>query len=492
MAHSRALKAAILGSGTFLVKFTGLVSAAVLSRIFTKMDYAAYKQVFLSYHFVYPLLILGLPSSLYYFLPGNREKGPSILSGNLLLSFIMGAVFALAIWLGANHLLAKRFSNPALSPLLLLLIPYALVALPIASVGPCLISCDRVKTLVTFNVASRIGIFTCVIAFVLIWRTPFAAVSGTVVAELLIFFPAIFLMYRAVGNGNWRPTFENMAAQLKYSVPLALASLAGMTTLGLDKVLVSSMRTPEEFAVYVNGAIEIPFISVITGSVTSILTPDFAAMYQQGENEEILSVWRRAMVKCAMLILPTMVFLFVMAPEAMRVLFSAKYAESARPFRIFLLALPIRITNYGAVLKATGRTRLILWRSIVELILCLFLGITLTKIVGILGAAASTVLVLYLYSVPFNLVSISRILKTKVKNIMPVADLTRVMLISTAAGVVIFAAAPLVRPLGDVLVIAILGVLYSAIILALFACFNLGDLADILHLIKRRLVSEPT
>jgi len=206
MAHSRALKAAILGSGTFLLKFTGLVSAAILSRIFTKTDYAAYKQVFLSYNFVYPLLILGLPSSLYYFLPRNKKKGRSILSGNLLLSLVMGTIFALAIWLGANHLLAKRFNNPALSPLLLLLIPYALVALPIASLGPCLISSDRVKTLVVFNVASRIGIFACVMGLVLIWRTPFAAVSGTVVAELLIFFPAIFLMYRAVEDGNWRPT----------------------------------------------------------------------------------------------------------------------------------------------------------------------------------------------------------------------------------------------------------------------------------------------
>jgi len=490
MAHSRALKAATLGSGTFLLKFTGLVSAAVLSRIFTKTDYAAYRQVFLSYNFVFPLLILGLPSSLYYFLPGNKKKGRSILSGNLLLSFVMGAMFALAVWLGANHLLAKRFNNPALSPLLLLLIPYALVALPIASLGPCLISCDRVKTLVTFNVASRIGIFACVIALVLIWRTPFAAVSGTVVAELLIFFPAIFLMYRAVEGDNWRPTFENMSAQLKYSIPLALASLAGMTTLGLDKVLVSSMCTPEKFAVYVNGAIEIPFIGVITGSVMSILTPDFAAMYQQGENEEILTVWRRAMVKCALLILPTMVFLFIMAPEAMRVLFSAEYAESARPFRIFLLALPIRITTYGSVLKATGRTKLILWRSIIGLVITLFLSIGLIKIAGILGAAAATVLVLYIYDIPFNLVSISRILKTKVKNIMPVAALTKIMVISIAAGAVVFVVAPLVRPLGDALVVVILGTLYSTVTLALFAYFNLANLGEILSWIKRTLAPK--
>ena len=487
MGHGRTLKAAILGSGTLLVKFTALVSAVVLSRIFTKADYGTYKQVFLSYQFVSPLLALGLPSSLYYFLPGNRKNGRSILSGNIVLALAMGAIFALIMVLGANRLLAKRFSNPDLSPLLLVLIPYALVALPISSVGPCLISCNRVKTLVAFNVASRIVVFAGAIGLVLIWRTTFAAVFGVVVAEILLFFPALFLMYRSVDGGSWQPTYQNMWAQLKYGVPLGLASLAGMTTLGLDKVIVSSMRTPEEFAVYVNGAIEIPFIGVITGSVMSVLTPDFSEMYQRGEYEDILTLWRRAMVKCSLLILPTMVFLFVMAPQAMRVLFSAEYAESARPFRIFLLALPVRITSYGSVLKATGRTKLILWRSLVELILCIFLSIALIKIAGILGAAASTVLVLYIYSVPFNIVSISKILKIKIKNIMPVAALARVMFASIAAGIVLLLI-PLLKPLGDLLTLVILGALYCIVTLLLFACLNLIDPKNILYSIRKKLV----
>lgn len=98
MPQSRTFNAAILGSGRFLVTLTGLVSVAVLSRIFTKTDYAAYRQTLLAYKFVEPLLKLGLPLALFYFLPRNRDRGRSALTGNLVLLFSMGWFFAVEMW----------------------------------------------------------------------------------------------------------------------------------------------------------------------------------------------------------------------------------------------------------------------------------------------------------------------------------------------------------------------------------------------------------
>jgi len=89
MYQSRAFKVAILGSGKFLVTLTLLLCAAVLSRIFNKTDYAAYRQTILVYKFLSPILVLGFPLALYYFLPREKEKGRSILTGNLILLFLM-------------------------------------------------------------------------------------------------------------------------------------------------------------------------------------------------------------------------------------------------------------------------------------------------------------------------------------------------------------------------------------------------------------------
>jgi len=486
MLQTRTFKAAMLGSGSFLVTLTGLGSAAVLSRILIKSDYAAYKQTLLAYTFLAPLLSLGLPQALFYFLPRDKEHGKTILSGNLLLLFFMGFLFAVAMWCGGNELLAKRFDNPALSKLLLIYSPYGLLILPVSAIGACLVSSDRVKILTIYNVVSRIVIFVFVVGMALIWRTPDAAVSGAVIAAFLVFFPAIFLMYRATDGNDWRPKYANMISQMKYSVPLGIASLMGVISLNLDKVLVSSMCTPDEFAVYVNGAIEIPLIGVITGSVMSILIPELSALYQRKEYPEILSLWHRAMIKCALLIFPIMTFLFLMAPEIMKAIFSAKYIESMHPFRVYLLALPIRITQFGAIFMSTGKTKLILYRSVIGIIINFILSIALIKVIGSLGAAISTVFVVYFWAVSYNVFFIRRILRIDLKSVMPLNELIKAMIISIVAALV-FLLSPLFTYLGDVFAIAGLGSIYAILVLGLFDYFGLIEAKHVLLLIKERI-----
>jgi O-antigen/teichoic acid export membrane protein len=436
MPQSRTLKAATLGSGQFLVKVTTLVTAAILSRLFTQTDYAAYRQTLLAYFFVAPLLMLGLPRALYYFIPRDKENARSILTGNLLLLLLMGLGFMVAMWCGGNELLAKRFSNPALRRLLLIYSPFAVLALPVTAIGACLVSCDRVKTLTIYNVVSRVVIFACIMGFVLLWRQPEAAISGVVVGELIVFLPAIMLMYRATGGQDWRPSKANIWEQLKYSLPLGLAGMVGIICMNLDKVLVSSFCPPTDFAVYVNGAIEIPLIGVITGSVMAILIPEFAIMYQHGQHEQILPLWHRAMAKCAMLIFPIMAFLFIMAPHVIKVLFSAKYAASAIPFRIYLLLLPVRITQFGAILMASGKSSWILIRTIIELLLNGILSVILIHKIGYLGAAIATVVIVYTWAIPFNLAAILGLCKSSLAKLLPYKALMKIAVVALLAGVV--------------------------------------------------------
>jgi O-antigen/teichoic acid export membrane protein len=488
--QSRTFKAAILSSGRLLVTLTGLLCAIVLSRLFTKTDYAAYRQTFLAYAFVAPLLTLGLPGALFYFLPRDKEHGRSILTGNLVLLFLMGCLFALAMWCGGNELLAKRFNNPSLSRLLLIYSPYGLLALPVMAVSACLLSYDRVKALAVYHVASKALFLICVVVLALTWRSTNAAVSGAVIATFLIFFPAIFLMYRAAAGDDWWPTMTNMWEQLKYGVPLGLAAMVGTISKNLDKVIVSSMCPPEQFAVYVNAAMEIPLIGILTGSVSAVLLPEIVKLYKQGDRSEGLQLWKRAAAKCAIIILPVMCFLMVMAPEVIRVVFSAKYTGSVHPFRVYLLLLPIRTVSWGTMLMAAGKSSWILLKTAMTLILNLILSVILVHQIGYIGAVLATVTVIYVWNIPFNMVAISRVYNVPFWKILPYGVFLKIMLISLAAGAVVFVAAPLVRPLGDALVVLILGTLYSSVTLALFAYFNLVNLGEILSWIKRTLAPK--
>ena len=72
------------------------------------------------------------------------------------------------------------------------------------------------------------------------------------------------------GSFTW-PDRKSMTDMLKYAVPLGLAGMISTVMLETNKIIVSAMCTPEEFANYVNGVIEIPLIGIITGSISAVI-----------------------------------------------------------------------------------------------------------------------------------------------------------------------------------------------------------------------------
>jgi len=433
MPRSRTFKAAILGSGNILVKMTSLVALAVLSRIFTKTEYGAYRQTLDAYFIIAPALMLGLPQALYYFIPRDKEHGRRLVTSNLFLLGFTGAVFTIAIWCGGNRFLAKAWSNPALERLLLIFSPYALLALPVVSIAACLAACNRIKQLAVFNVTSRIVSFAAVIALVWVRPTPAAAVTGQVIGAAIVFFPALFLMYHATSGTQWLATPGQMWEQIKYSIPLGLSSMLGLLSRNLDKLIVSSMCSPEAYAVYRNGAVELPVIATITSSVMAVLLPEFARMFKEDRPGQIVPLWNRAMVKCSLIIFPLMAFLMTMAREAMVVLFSKDYQASSIPFRIYLLLLPLRITTFGPIVMASGRSHMILICTAISLALNLVLSIVLTYTIGYTGAAIATVVVGYTFGFPFFLILISKLCQCPVSQLLPYKQLGAVGVVSAVA-----------------------------------------------------------
>jgi len=464
---SRSAKAAILASGNFLSMCANILIAAVLTRLFLKAEYATYQQTFIAFNFVVPLLTLGIPMALYFYMPQRTGAARSVLLENLIILSIGAVGFAVFIFFGGNQLLAWQFKNPELAGTLLLLVPYGFFELYSRSVGPCLMANDKVPQVAIFNVITRLVLLVFSVTAALIFGTTRAVIIAAVLASGFRMGIGMFLMLAATRDTAWRPTQTGVMQQLKYGVPLGIAGVFGTLTLTLDKFIVASICDIEDFAVYTVGAFELPVIGIVTGSVTAVLLTDLSVLFAEQRLSEATQLWGRAALKCSLLLLPLMVGMFVIAPDVITLLFSEKYADSVLPFRMYLLLLPIRIANYGSMIMAAGQSRLILLRALIAFILNAGLSILLTYYLGYVGAISATVVVMYLWSVPFNLIAISRLWGTTTAELLPWKKLASVLLISIATTPVLLAN-DFLSISSKLLLFSILVPIYAILVSALF------------------------
>jgi O-antigen/teichoic acid export membrane protein len=125
-----------------------------------------------------------------------------------------------------------------------------------------------------------------------------------------------------------------------------------------------------------------------------------------------------------------MIFFIFNAREFMTLLYSEKYELSAIPFKIYLFLLPIRIVVFGSILVAMGKSKVILYRSIFELVLNIILSIWMFKLFGYLGIAVATVLVTYLWAVPYNIRIISKEFNIKKRKLFNIRQLSKIMIVA--------------------------------------------------------------
>ena len=426
---SRTAKVFALSLGSSLSIIGSLASGMIAARWLSKHDYATIRQTFLAYDFVAPLLMMGLPSAVYYFLPREQNIKRGVIVDNMVLLIAGGLLFSLFIILGGHHLLAMRFDNPDLRHTLRWVFPYPLLIMPIAGIAAVLVCADRTRTLAAYNVVSSLALTITGIVAILLTRSYAAPILVRIIVPVVFLPVALYLMFKAVPGPMRRPRWTSMREMVLYSVPLGLATMLGSTTLQLHSVIVASICTPEDFAVYINGAMEIPVIGIVTGSITTVVFAEMSELCAKGDKAAALQLFHKASIKSACILFPTMCFLLATAKPFILFLYSEQYQASVVPFVIYLFVLPLRIVVYGAALMALGMTRVILVRSILDLAINAVLCFVLVKTIGYIGAAIATILTLYFWTLPYNLYKISHGFGVTWQETLPFKSLLKMLLI---------------------------------------------------------------
>jgi O-antigen/teichoic acid export membrane protein len=467
------------------VVFVNIAVLMVASRYLSLHDYATFRQTFLPYEIMMPIMTLGIPATIYYLLPRRSDKLNLIVQSMLIMS-ITSLIFSAFLLFGGIEVLAKLFNNPDLIQSMKWLIIYPFLQIPITLLLSVFIYEGKTKFIGIYSSVFALIFALSAIILLVIYKNYMDIV---ILKALLPALGAIFLLFYTfklfnASESDKKPFLESSSSILKVSIPFGMASMIGAISLQLDKALVSSFGTTEEFAIYVNGAMEIPLIGVLTGSIAAVLIGEMSKNIKENKLEEALKLFRLSANKTALVLFPMMIFFIYNAKGVMILLYSDKYVLSAWPFMIYLFLLPIRIVVFGSILIAMGKSKIILYRSIIELILNFILSILMFKLFGYLGIAIATVLVTYLWSVPYNIREISKGFSVKRKELFDMVDLGRIMIIS-----LVVSPAILISNFINIyfLQLIVSFIIYATLVLFLFQYFNLVNFkATKISLLKRK------
>lgn len=375
----------------------GILLLPYLARSFEVEQYGTYSQVLLVSTLLSTLLGFGLGSLIVYLLTSKQTaegRGTAFRTAFILASG-GGAIAALVMTLGAP-LLSILLQNPAVRPLLPF---YALAPLFSMLTGVCssaLVFYGKTKSLsaisVGYNLLRYAALFTG-IQLGVSFEFLFLFLLATDFMGMLLF--AIALPHE-VRTGSF--SLSDTTEILRKGIALSGATLLGVIMLNVDGVIVSNMLGPSTFAIYKNGAFEVPFFSALYGAIATVTFPEIAAMVKDQRLKELVKLKQDLLLNVALVVYPVLVFLLLNASEFIVLYLSDRYILSSTVFWIFNLTLLLRITDYADVLLAFGKSGFILRTYAVLVLINIPLNIVLIRLMGAEGAALSTVLSIFLLS----------------------------------------------------------------------------------------------
>jgi len=412
-----------------------LLIAVVLARGLTLADFGTFNQVWLVNKSLFYLFSLGLPVSVYFFLPRlAASERKSFIAQTMLGLTVLALPFSLAMYLLATPL-AGYFHNPDLTHQLRLFSIWPLVTVPTVCTDAILLSLGQTAKAAIFEIVTKLAMIGAVAAAAFSGRGLEFVFAALIVYGVLQSLLAIWMVWLPVRGTPGPITITGWRTQLAYAAPYGLGTLAAVLNYQVDKVVVSLFYPPESFALYAAGAFEIPLAGVTSVVVLSVIMPEFVKRFQSRDVEGFLTLWHHSMLKLALPIFAVAGFLMVFASPVVKLAFSAQYAESVWPFRVYLLFLPLRITVWSQILAATGDTRTVFKAQLQAMVLNVILGYTLTRSVGWMGGAVAALFADYVFSV-LLLRQVGRRLEVTVRRMVPWGGLSRVALLSVVASVI--------------------------------------------------------
>jgi O-antigen/teichoic acid export membrane protein len=459
-----AASAGLLALGSLFTQAAQIIALSVLARLVAKPELATYQQLNLIYNVAAPLLLVGVPTALLYFIPRAstaEERRAWVFRAYVLLGTTGLLAASAAVLL--RHPLAQAFNNPGLSAAVVLYAPYLMSVFIAAATPPALVACGAAGRAAVLN--AMLGALTLValVTAALIEPTGTSLAVGLSASGVALAVASVFTLSRTLGlSATDDDLRRGLRSMLRYGLPLTVVSVAGTIAYQFDRVVVGTSFSPQDFAIYALGAVEIPIVLLVGQAVTNVLIPALAKLWQANDRIGMIALWHLSIRKMGVILLPSFVFLMLMAEEVVRLLYGPGYDESVVVFRIYLFLIPLRVANWSIIPTAMGWTRLYAPGAIL-VVVNVAIALATVGPIGLAGPAlaapvATAVTALY------YVWRLRPVLETSITRLVPFRPLAKILLTA------LLAAVPLVYikyvPMVSSVRLVLAACVYSAIVVA--------------------------
>jgi O-antigen/teichoic acid export membrane protein len=363
----------------------------VLVRVFSTADFGLYRQLFLVSGTLAPMLALGFPASLFYFVPRDPEARPTYVMQTLIVLLASG-VLGGGVLLALRSPVALALNNPEVElylPWIAFFLVVFLVAMPLENL---MVVSNQVRLASAAGFLSDLARGTLLIGAAVLTGSMHAVVlamilwAGLRLAALLVHLTRLGIIPRR------RPNFGRIGEQSRYALPFGAAVVVGTLAENLHQYLVSYLYGPLLFAVYSVSYLQIPVVGIAFDSSAELTLVRVTTLRTTGQLPEASRLIRDAISRLCLAFFPLYVWLIVASHDIILLLYTDRFEQSVGLFRIFLTMVPLTAVALDYVPRAFAATRFILWVNLARAALGAGLLLALVKPLGLVGAALAVVL----------------------------------------------------------------------------------------------------
>jgi O-antigen/teichoic acid export membrane protein len=414
-------------SSSFLRMAAQLAIVFLFSRKLSLKDYGLYQSVWLYINIISVISLFGLPSLLLSVHVKNITDWVTANKKQFLL------------WAGLLNLIPLTyifFGATNYDVLTRLLLMFLIISQSISIIVETLTIKNEKEILVlATNVLFTIGYLFCHLLLLYTNYSLHLLLTGLI----LFFWIKIFLQWRFSTRNILHSTHLPVQQISKQWFYLGLNDVVGVLSKWLDKWVILFFVSITQFAIYFNGAYEVPVFGLMLSAIGNVMLVDFSKTHTDIA-AATKALFNNSAALLSGIVFPSFCFLFFYHAPFFTLIFSTKYQEAIPVFLVSIFVLPVRITNFTALIQTYNRNDLIIKGTVLDILIAIFLMLVFYPVFQMKGLALAFVISTYIQAA-YYLWHTGKLLNKKISYFFPFKKLLITMLISfivTGTGYLIF------------------------------------------------------